>query len=268
MDRPVSSGVSRNVKVLLVILAVALVFIVFAVVNAFIGIREISVEGQVLCTEAEILSASGIEIGKGYFSYNSSKAEAKVKELLPCVERIHISRSFLGRVTVSVEETKGYWYVESYGEYFALSKELVVIKSDEVRDSFIKCGLVRLDFPEVKSLVFGKAIEIYDDGRDVNYVTELLDDIMETDLYANDRVDRVEIKNKFNVYVVVDLKYNVFLGNCTDVDKKTLNITNVIQSGRLDGDGRWEVDVSDLGNIVTRKNDDLDFSFLIPMYGG
>ena len=123
---PPKKELSVSMKVILCISALALVFIAFAVVNASIGIKEIEIEGEVLCTEEEILSIAGIETGKGYFSYNSSKAEEKVKELLPCVDRIHISRSFFGKVKIDLEEEKGYWYVESYGEYFALSKGDIV----------------------------------------------------------------------------------------------------------------------------------------------
>ncbi len=259
---------SVRMKVILCVSALALVFATFAIVNACIGIKEISVEGAVLCTEEEILYAAEIETGKGYFSYNSSKAEKRVKELLPCVDRIRISRSFLGRVKVTLEEVKGYWYVENHGEYFALSKELVVIKSDESRDRFISCGLIRLDLPEIRSLFYGEPIEIFDEGRDVSYVSKLLADMMETELYTEGRLDQVDIKNKFSVYAVVDMKYRVHLGNCTNVDKKIFNLDNVLRSGKLDGEDRWEIDLSDLSNIVTSKNHKLDFSHLSPTYGG
>ena len=284
VKRPAAGGVSRSpqppkkdppkkelsvrMKVILCVSALALVFITFAVVNACIGIKEIVVEGEVLCTEEEILSAAGVETGKGYFSYNSSKAEEKVKELLPCVDRIHISRSFFGKVKIDLEEEKGYWYVESFGEFFALSKDLVVIKGDESRDRFISCGLIRLDLPEIKSLVYNKPIEIFDEGRDVGYVSKLLEEIMETQLYTDGRLGQIEIKNKFSVYAVVDMRYRVHLGNCTDVDKKIFNLDNVLRSGKLGDEDRWEIDLSDLGNIVTRKNHELDFSYLLPTYGG
>ena len=265
---PPQKELSVSMKVILCISALALVFIAFAVVNASIGIKEIEIEGEVLCTEEEILSIAGIETGKGYFSYNSSKAEEKVKELLPCVDRIHISRSFFGKVKIDLEEEKGYWYVESYGEYFALSKDLVIIKGDDSRNRFISCGLIRLDLPEIKSLVYDKPIEIFDEGRDVKYVSKLLDDIMETQLYTDGRIDQIEIKNKFSVYTVVDLRYRVHLGNCTDVDKKIFNLDNVLRSGKLGEEDGWEIDLSDLGSIVTRKNHGLDFSYLSPEHGG
>jgi cell division septal protein FtsQ len=146
---------SARLKLILAFSAIAFLFAVFAVINILIGVREIEVRGIELCTRDEILSIAGIKEESGYFSYNTSEAEQKIKEIYPCVTDIRISRSMFGKVTVSVTEEKAFWYVESYNEYFALSMDLRVIKSSEERNRFIECGLVRIDFPEVRSAVLG-----------------------------------------------------------------------------------------------------------------
>ena len=192
-QNPIENKGNTKLKIIFFAAVFFVLFVAFATVNIVIGVKEIEVEGNKLCTREEILSIAEISEGSGYFSYNTGKAEKKIKALLPCVEDINISRSFFGKVKVNVTEKEALWYIESYGEYFALSRELVVIKNDESRDRFIECGLVRLDFPELKSAVLQKPIEVKDGDRDCAYIAELLDDVMQTNLYKENRIDQIEI---------------------------------------------------------------------------
>ncbi len=258
------SKISIKLKLILAFSLITLIFIVSAVINISIGIREIDVKGVELCTREEILSVAGIEEGSGYFSYNTSSAEKKIKELYPCVVDIRISRSTFGKVTVSVTEEKALWYVESYSEYFALSEDLRVIKSEENKKRFIECGLVRLDFPEIKSAVLGKTIEIRDDDRDPSYVFDLLSDIRATDLYNAGRVDQIKIKNKFDVYVVVDRRHLVSIGNCTEIAYKLGQVRDVLSDSRFDWTKKSEILVFDPKSPTVRENSELDFSYLNP----
>ena len=115
---------SPKIKILAAAALIAVIFIACMAINISIGVREIEILGNELCTREEILGAAEIEEGSGYFSYNTSSAEKRVRERFYCVEQINISRSVFGKVTVKVTETKARWYVESYGEYFALSDDL------------------------------------------------------------------------------------------------------------------------------------------------
>ena len=256
--------ISPKLKIVVALAAIALIFVACMVANIAIGVREIEVEGLRLCTREEILEAAGIEEGSGYFSYNASKAEKRIAELYPCVIDVNVSRSTFGKVTVSVTEKNALWYVESYGEYFALSDELEVIKNSESRERFINCGLVRLDFPEIKSAVLGKPIEIRDGDRDCAYVSELLDDVSNTNIYKSGRLYQIQIKTKFEVFMVVDREYLVSIGNCTNVEGKLGLLEKALADARFDGNETWEIIVSDTSNPTARKNAELDFSYLYP----
>ena len=256
--------ISPKLKIVAAFATVAVIFIVCMAVNISIGVREIDIEGNVLCTREEILEAAGLEEGSGYFSYNTSKAEKGVRERFYCIEEISISRSSFGKVKVKVSETKAHWYVESYGEYFALSDDLTVIKSDDRRDGFINCGLVRLDFPEIKSAVLGKTLEIRDGDRDPSYVSELLSDIQKTEIYLSGRIFEIRIKTKFEVFVVVDRRHLVSIGNCNDIENKMKALNRTLADSHFEGEGLWEINVSDVGSPTARENAELDFSHLYP----
>ncbi len=259
---------NAKLTVIISLSAIALVFAVCMIINISIGVREIEIEGADLCTEEEILSASGVAAGRGYFSYNTSRSEKNVQRLYPCVVEINISRSVFGKVKISITEEKALWYVESFDEYFALSEDLRVIKSSDSRDRFIAHGLVRLDFPEIKSLILGQVIEVRDDIRDTDYIPAFLEEVKKTDIYSSGRLDHIRFKNKFEVFMVVDCQYKVIFGNCKNVEKKMFGLKSVLAEERFSGEDKWEINVSDLGNIVTRIDHGLDFSYLLPIYGG
>lgn len=260
--------ISPKLKIFAALMLVAVIFIVCMAVNISIGVREIELEGNVLCTREEILSTAGILEGSGYFSYNTSKAEKSVRERFYCIEEISISRSVFGKVSVKVTEIDADWYVESYGEYFALSDDLTVIKSDEKRDRFINAGLVRLTFPEIKSAVLGKKIEIKDENRDTAYVEKLLSDVEKTEIYLSGRIFEIKIKTKFEVFMVVDRRHLVSIGNCNDVDTKMNALARTLMDSHFAGDGLWEINVSEPTSPTARENAALDFAHLYPTASG
>ena len=262
--RKTNSGKTDLTKVAMLIGAAVLVFAVFAIINIVIGVRKIEVEGISLCTREEILEAAKISEGGGYFSYNTAKSEKAVKEQYPCVNEITVTRSFFGRVSVKVSEERALWYVESFGEFFALSEDLRVIKKEDQMRRFASLGLVRLDFPELKSAVLDKQIEIRDGGRDCSYVAELLENIVATEMYKAGRINQIEIKTKFEIFAVCDYKYKVCLGNTSDIDRKFLILENTLLDPRFVGEDTWEINVSDVGDAVVRKDYDLSFDYLKP----
>ena len=258
--------VSSKVQLIVSFGILALIFAVCMIINISIGVREIEVIGAELCTEEEILSAAGVEVGKGYFSYNTSKAEKKVKETFPNINSINITRSVFGKVKITVSEEKAFWYVESYGEYFALSEDLHVIKSDSSRDRFVQYGLVRLDLPEVKSVILNRPMEFKDGDRDVSYIFDFLDAVTKTELYAEGRLDQIEVETKFEIFMVFDCKYRITFGNSSDVEKKLLSLKKTLGHTQFEGEDTWEINISDPSNISARKDYELNFSYLMPSH--
>ena len=244
---------------------VVLALIVCMLVNIFIGVRRIEVIGNDLAGDEEIAAAAGIAPGSGYFSYNTGRAEKDVLESIHCISDIKISRSVFGRVKITVTEKNACWYTEVYGEYYALSDSLEVIRQNDIRDEFVNHGLVRVDFPQVNSTVLGKTIEYSDEGRDCSFVPVFLDEIRETSLYKEGRLDQVRMENKFKIYAVCDLKYKINLGKSDNVEMKFSSVSQVIK--RLEENSCCEINASDVSNISVHVNEELDFSYLKPIFG-
>ena len=229
-----------------------------------IGVRSIEVEGTDMSSAEEIVSASGIREGSGYFSYNTGKAERAVLESVHTVEEIKITRSVFGKVRITVTEKKAIWYTEFFGNYLALSDALEVIKSEESFKGYEDRGLVRLDLPVVHSAILGRPIEFSDGDRDCSFIWSFLDEIRECELYKEGRIDQVCVETKFEIFVVCDLKYKIKLGRYSSACFKLNKARDVLRDETFSGEGKWEIDVSGAPDIVSRPEDQLDFEHLIP----
>lgn len=262
----VKSRMTPKIAVLTAVGVVAFAFIVCMLVNILIGVRSIEVVGNDLASADEIASVAGIETGSGYFSYNTGRSEKTVLQNIQCISEIKISRSVFGKVKITVTEKKALWYIEVYGEYYALSDSLEVIRHSDMRDGFIAKGLIRLDFPEVKSAILGKTVEYADEGRDCSFVPEFLANVTESQFYKDGRIDQVAMEDKFNIFIVCDMKYKIRLGKHQDTPTKLSSVETVIAN--LDGTSPYEIGASDVNNITAFEDPKLDFSYLKPLLGG
>lgn len=253
-----------RVTMYFVIGSVVLLLGICMLINILIGVREVEIVGADMTERDELMMAAGIEEGSGYFSYNTGSSEENVLRLIPCVSEVDITRSVFGKVTITVTEKKAYWYAEVFDEYYALSEELQVIRRSKHIAPFVARGLVRLDFPEVKSAILGKIIEFSDEGRDCSFVSEFLSEVRSSKLYEAGRIDQICMETKFEIYAVCDMKYKIFLGKYSNAKVKLDTVIKALESELLSGEGKWQLDVSNISNITSRKDNELDFGYLYP----
>lgn len=243
--------------------AVLLILIACMVVNVLIGVRSIEVVGTDMSAAEDIVEIANVKVGSGYFSYNTKESEEKVMRLIPCIEDIRITRSIFGKVKITVSETKAYWYTEIFGEYYALSESLEVIKRTDTKKDYIDRGLVRIDFPKVESAILGKTIEFSDDGRDCSFIWEFLSEILESKLYKSGRLDQICIETKFEIFIVSDLKYKINVGKYSNVKYKLDKVESMLSNEIFEGDATWEINfVEAKDEIAPRPNTELNFDYL------
>jgi hypothetical protein len=244
---------------------VLLALIVCMIINVVIGVRSIEINGNDMIGADEITEIAGIKEGSGYFSYNTGKAEEKVLRLIPCIEEIHISRSVFGKVSISVVEKEAYWYTALFGECFVLSDELEVIRKTDSQKELIERGLVRIDFPEVKSAILGKTIEFIDEDRDCSFIFDFLSEIRESELYKQGRLNQICIETKFEIFIVSDLKYKINIGRYSNVKLKLDRVEAMLSNEIFENDQKWEINfVESKDEIAPRPAPELNFDYLKP----
>lgn len=244
---------------------VLLALVICMIINIAIGVRSIEVNGADMSSAQEITEIAGIKEGSGYFSYNTAKSEENVLRLIPCIEEINIRRSVFGKVSIDVVEKNAYWYTSLFGEYFVLSDELEVIRKTETKKELISRGLVRIDFPEVKSAILGKTLEFTDDGRDCSFIFDFLSEIRESKLYKSGRLNQICIETKFEIFIVSDLKYKINVGRYSNVKLKLDRVETMLANEIFDNDQTWEINfVESKDEIAPRQDPELNFDYLRP----
>lgn len=112
-------GLYRVLAVLAVIAAVIVACVIFFRVN------EVSVEGNVRYTAAEVIEASGIGTGDNLMALSKSKIASAIRTQLPYVESVSIRRCLPDGVEITVRErvaaasvasSSGRWLISSQGK--------------------------------------------------------------------------------------------------------------------------------------------------------
>lgn len=86
----------------------AAAFLIITVITAmalFFTISDITVEGTDRYTSQQVIDASGIEADDSIFFFNSSAAEISIKNSLPYVESVKVTRKLPGRVEIEITES-------------------------------------------------------------------------------------------------------------------------------------------------------------------
>lgn len=104
---------------LYITLAVAFLLIaVFLAMALFFKITDITVEGSQKYTAQEIVRASGVEPDGSIFFLDASKAQIAIKDSLPYIDTVKISRHLPGTVVITVTESVGAAYFAAGGAYW------------------------------------------------------------------------------------------------------------------------------------------------------
>ena len=120
----------------MVLLFIAILVLVGAILfTPIFNITDITVTGNSVLTDKEIITASGIKKGSNLFLMNKSKAEDGVSSL-GYVEEVDVKRKFFSRVQIEVKESVEVAYIAFSGSYAGLGTDgriLSITKSKDMR---------------------------------------------------------------------------------------------------------------------------------------
>lgn len=134
-------------------LAVAFLLIaVFVAMAVFFKITTITVEGARKYDASEIIDASGVEKDTSIFFLNASKAQIAIKDTLPYVDTVRISRNLPGTVTIIVTESVGAAWFTSAGSYWIIDVGgRILEETDKQPADLVELRGITAEKPEVSS---------------------------------------------------------------------------------------------------------------------
>ena len=238
--------VADKKKVLLICVTVLMCAIslvtLFIYVRSFLPVTRFELSGVTEYDRAEIIGHSGIKMGDKLYDIDLDAAEEKLLDECPYLEAATVERKFPNRIIFRVVEKIPQWYIAVSGDYYALDSDFLVIDETTDRERFINGGVPELVLPNLKSLISGELPEFGADEAEIRKALELIAAIQSSTLKS--RLTLVDMESRFDVNIVVDGKYNVYMGDISNVEEKLTAIEKILKSDKLKNYVGADIDAS------------------------
>ena len=264
----------KGTKLLILGAFVAVVIILVAVVAFFsIRIDEISVMGDLtMFNEGEIVRAAEINEGDSLFLRSSRKVERELKKNLPLCEKAEVKKSLGGRIEITVDFKSVDFYCKIGEKYYAVDSSLCVLDSNKSKDKYEGYGATYVRLPETREAKLGERLVFFDTVEETDTEGETLYEVKEERFYYyvsdflssleksgfRQDTDAIILDEKFNVVLIYAEKFEVRLGDASDLPLKFRVLFEIIQEGSMQFSQKVAVDVSNPSKAVARGDDTID----------
>lgn len=228
--------------VLTVIMCLLCLITLFLYVRSFLPVTRFELSGVTQYDKADIIGRSGIKEGDKLYSIDLGDVEKRLLEECPYLEDATVEREFPNKIVFKVIEKIPTWYVEVSGDYYSLDENLLVIEETKNEQKFLNLGVPRLVLPNLRSLICGELPDFGADETEIRKAIELMTSIQKTNLKS--RMSLVDMESRFDVNVIIDGKYNVYLGDVSDIEEKIAAIEKILKSGELEAYAGADIDAS------------------------
>ena len=225
-----------------VFMCAAALFSLFIYIRSFLPVTRFELSGLTQYERAEIIGHSGISSGDKLYSIELDEAEERLLAACPYLEEVEVERKFPNKIIFRVVEKDPYWYLEVSGDYYALDSNFFVIEETKNREKFVQMGVPQLVLPNLRSLISGELPDFGADETEIRKALELVSAVQSTTLKS--RMTLVDMESRFDVNIVVDGKYYVYMGDVSDIKEKLEAVEKILASGEFDNYKGAEIDAS------------------------
>ncbi len=227
----------------LTVLCIAVCFLVF------FKLETVVIEGSSRYGDEEILAAFGIEAGENLYSFDAGELETELVKALPYLSKVEIERDLPSTVVIHVSEKKPDMFVEIEGDRYLLTDNMQIL--EYTSDPAKLYGLLRLDMePEtVARCIVGEKL-LFSDIRTGDIISEAYADIARAGV--SNRIDYIDANNRFGIYIGIDGKYDIYMGDIEEFDTKLAFAIGILEKlGSVAGDKeQGTIDVSEINKGV------------------
>ena len=188
------------------------------------------------------IKESGISEGNNLFLINKDYAVQNIKEKLPYIGEVTISRKLPGTVSISVSDATIAGAVSYNGGY------LIIDGNGKAVEQLTEYPT---EYPEIVGLnisdaVIGTEIVYADNDQKIAF-TELLNAIEQSGL---DKITKIDISDTYSIKAVYDGRITMNFGMATDLTYKARFAKSIFDSGKIQSTEKGTLDLS----VVTDNN--------------
>ncbi|MBE6583643.1 MAG: FtsQ-type POTRA domain-containing protein [Ruminococcaceae bacterium] len=254
----------------------ALLLTVLLVVTFFLlRIESIEVTGDVtMFNESEIIAAAEIAEGDGLFWRSSARIRRNIEKNLPAIQKVKVTKSLFGKVTINVELVSVEYYFEYGGSFYALDSSLTVLDKNDSYTKYSAYGAVKVILPEIREPKVGERIVFYytveetdtegeplyevKEEKSYRYVSEFLTAL--SDSGYRDDANGVILSEKFDVALIYAEKFKIRFGSVESLDVKFRILYEIFAEGSMQYADKAYIDLSTPSAATARPDPTLDLS--------
>ena len=225
----------RKRNLILFYLSIFVVIIAAAItlsLTVLFKISTIEVTGTSRYSVEDIIKESGISEGNNLFLINKDYAVQNIKEKLPYIGEVTISRKLPGTVSISVSDATIAGAVSYNGGY------LIIDSNGKAVEQLTEYPT---DYPEI-----GTEITYTENDQKIAF-TELLNAIEQSGL---DKITKIDISDTYSIKAVYDGRVTMNFGIATDLTYKARFAKSIFDSGKIQPTEKGTLDLS----VVTDNN--------------
>ncbi|MCI6277010.1 MAG: FtsQ-type POTRA domain-containing protein [Clostridium sp.] len=236
----------RRRKAVVICLFLIAVFVTVCFNIPYFNIQAIDISKNYILTESEVDGLNQKYLGHNIFT--TSKEEI-LKDLKthPYIKDAVISKKLPNKITITLEQKQGKFFVENEKKYYIFDEELNLL---EVKDDISDLNLVALIGIDVNSINVGEKVKDSDKfSKFLNEMSGLIDDNL-TDI----PISSINIEDSSNIKIYCEnLEVKVGIGD--DLKDKLNKAFNVILQDKTLLENNGYIDVSFKGNPVVYRQD-------------
>ena len=222
-------NVAPVLVILTAIMALIAGFSTFWYVRSILPVKNIAVVGSMQYEDSEIIKASGVSKGDRLYKIDTDKVEESLLAERYYLESVSIEKKFPGTLIIRVEEKSPVWYIEIAGTFYILDSDLLVMEEVYNEPRLISMGVPKIILPQgAVRAICGQQLEFSGSEREQLKSKQVLDEIRT--MVIKSRITRVNIESLYTVSIVIDNKYDVYLGDAENITSKITEVENVLKA--------------------------------------
>lgn len=228
---------------LLLVMCGLIIFGVIRFIKGFMKISVFEITGDYPYENEEIINATGLKKGDKLYDIDKEKIIHSIKLKCPYVNNVKIESKFPNKIKINVDSFFAEYYIEIFGDYYAIDANMRVLEETADNTKFINSKVPKLCIPNIKTAVVGSELIYGENELEIKFVEEFLS-VLRMSMFTS-RLTLVDIDNRFEIYIQVDGKIDVYMGNSEKTKEKLAAIETALADPRLKKCISAKIDVSD-----------------------
>jgi len=209
---------SSTVYIALGVILIAVMTI--AGTSAFMSTTDFVIDGASVYTAEEVVDASGLSLGDNLLFINAQNASQSIRDTLPFVNTVHITRKLPDTVHIEITESVAVAYIFFAGEYYIIDSSGRVLERlrdmDDSLSAFTNEHMIEIRGVEIEETPAGRNLRsVFGAETKLQYMLDVLTGLERESLEKD--VSFLDVSNIVNVHFGYLGIYNVILSGTTNL---------------------------------------------------